>query len=370
MIKTLTTIALVLLCALSTSAQESPSASKDKGAETSPLQAQLVEVRKIWTPERPCMRTDLVRYRRLWFCRFQNSNPSVGETQISIIYSKDGRSWKSAALLSKAGLPCSRFTVKSNEHLMLFSTADSRDPKAKERSIGWSSQDGFDWTAYEPAIEGDSRLSRMAWHEDRWFGVAGGRKTRRGTTSLVTTTDGKRFKTHVSDFPAGLYYEASIVFSQQDTAFCLLSMLQTPEQIRPHGRVGSAVSPYRKWSWKQLDEWLVDPNMIALPDDRLVVAGRKYDPSTSLAFPKLSQITLWSLEPVTGTLTEMLSLRSGTELSTCGSPGLVWYDDHLWISYNSSHELDNSKSRTLIYLAKVKLTENGGTENGKRRSNR
>ncbi len=370
MIKTLSTIALVLLYALSTSAQESPSASKDEGAETSLLQAQLVEVHKIWTPDRHCMRTDLVRYRGQWFCGFQDSNHLVGKKQISIIHSKDGRSWKSAAELSKTGLPCSRFTVKSNEHLMLFSAADSGDPKAKDRSIGWSSQDGFDWTAYEPAIEGDSRLGRMAWHEDRWFGVAGGYKTRRGTSSLVTTTDSKTFKTHVSDFPTGLYYEASIVFSQADTAYCLLSKWQTAEQIKPHAQIGSAVPPYHKWSWKQLDEWLVDPNMIALPDNRLVVAGRKYDPSTSLAFPKLSQITLWSLEPVSGKLTEMLSIRSGTDLFTCGSPGLVWYDDHLWISYNSSHELDNSKSRTLIYFAKVKLTETGGTDNRKRRTNR
>ncbi len=370
MIKTLTTIALVLLCALSTSAQESPSASKDEGTETSLFQAQLVEVHKIWTPDRHCMSTDLVRYRGQWFCRFQNRNPSLGETQISIIHSKDGRSWKSAAMLSKAGFPSSRFTVKSNEHLMLFSAVRSGDPKAKDRSIGWSSQDGFDWTAYEPTIEGDFRLSRMAWHEDRWFGVAEGHKTRRSTTSLVTTTDGKTFKTHVPDFPTGLFYEPSIVFSQRDTAFCLLSMWRNAEQIKPHAQVGSAVSPYRKWSWKQLDEWLVDPNMIVLPDNRLVVAGRKYDPSTSLAFRKLSQITLWSLEPVSGKLTEMLSLRSGSDLFTCGSPGLVWYDDHLWISYNSSHELNSSKSRTLIYLAKVKLTETGGTDNRKRRTNR
>lgn len=366
-IKTLTAIALVFVWTLSTSAQEFASVSKSEGAETTLLKAQLVQVHTIWTPDTHCMRTDLVRYRDQWFCRFQDSNHLVGEKQISIIHSKDGLSWKSAAILSKAGLPCSRFTVKSNEHLMLFSSADSGDPNAKYRSIGWSSQDGFDWTAYEPAIEGDSLLSRMAWHADRWFGVAHGYKTRRGTSSLVTTKDGKTFETHVSDCPTGSYYEASIVFSQQGTAFCLLSMSRTVEQIKPHAQVGSAVSPYREWSWKQLDDWLVDPNMIALPDGRLVVAGRKYDPSTSLAFPMLSQITLWSLEPVSGKLTELLSLRSGTDLFTCGSPGLVWYDDHLWISYNSSHELDNSRSRTLIYLAKVKLTEAGGTDSRKRR---
>lgn len=138
MIKTLTTIGLVLLYALSSGAHEPPTASKEDGV----LKAELVEVHKIWAPDSHCMRTDLVRYRGQWFCRFQNSNPTGGETRVSIIHSKDGRSWKSAALLSKAGLPSSRFSVKSNEHLNKFSHAAESarlgPPTATGRGNNWT----------------------------------------------------------------------------------------------------------------------------------------------------------------------------------------------------------------------------------------
>jgi hypothetical protein len=47
-----------------------------------------------------------------------------------------------------------------------------------------------------------------------------------------------------------------------------------------------------------------------------------------------------SLQPI-------LQLPSGGDTSY---PGLVWQDDHLWVSYYSSHE-----GKAKIYLAKVRL---------------
>lgn len=81
--------------------------------------------------------------------------------------------------------------------------------------------------------------------------------------------------------------------------------------------------------------------------------GRKKDHTT---FPDLSPITLWSLDPESAKLTELLALPSGTNLFTCGSPGLAWHDGHARISYNSSHELNHSTSETVIYLAKIRIT--------------
>ena len=79
------------------------------------------------------------------------------------------------------------------------------------------------------------------------------------------------------------------------------------------------------------------PNFICLPDGSLWAAGRRYGevPTTVLA-----RMTRHSYEPA-------LILPSGGD---CSYPGLVWYDDLLWISYYSSHE-----GKTSIYLAKVKF---------------
>ena len=48
-----------------------------------------------------------------------------------------------------------------------------------------------------------------------------------------------------------------------------------------------------------------------------------------------------------GQLTELLKLPSGGD---CSYPGLVFYQNELWVSYYSSHE-----GKTAIYLARVAL---------------
>ena len=81
------------------------------------------------------------------------------------------------------------------------------------------------------------------------------------------------------------------------------------------------------------------PDMIELPDGRLLAATRLYDKPVRTALS-------W-LDPKAGTLKEFLALPSGGDTSY---PGLVWHDDVLWVSYYASHE-----GKTSIYLARVKL---------------
>ena len=40
-----------------------------------------------------------------------------------------------------------------------------------------------------------------------------------------------------------------------------------------------------------------------------------------------------------------------------GWPGMVWYDEHLWISYHSGHEAQETGAKACVYLAKVKLPD-------------
>ena len=239
---------------------------------------------------------------------------------------------------------------------MLHSATDEGDVTAKHRPLGWSSRDGINWTETKPDIADDRLLSRMVWQQDEWLGLCQDSRTQVvGRMSLVSSSDGRTFKELVPEVLTGNgYYGPSIVFTKKDGGFCLAAHSQTPDEPRRFTVLGSAEPPYRKWKWKELEMVLVGPTMIQLPDGRLLVAGRKTDHTT---FPDLSQITLWSLNPESAKFTELLVLRSGTDLFTCGSPGLAWHDGHVWISYNSSHELNHSKSDTVIYLAKVRITE-------------
>src|SRR5262249_17978335 len=81
------------------------------------------------------------------------------------------------------------------------------------------------------------------------------------------------------------------------------------------------------------------PNLIRLPDGRLIAVVRLYTPKARTA--------VCSLDPETGKLAELLTLPSGGDTSYAG---LAWHDDLLWISYYSSHE-----GKTSIYLARVRF---------------
>ena len=103
--------------------------------------------------------------------------------------------------------------------------------------------------------------------------------------------------------------------------------------------LGTAHPPYTEWSWRDLGVPIGGPQLIKLPDGRLVAGVRLYD-------KKVRTALVW-IHPEKGTLQAFLDLPSGGDTSY---PGLVWHEGLLWVSYYSSHE-----GKTSIYLAKVKL---------------
>lgn len=356
MIRLLTLNALIFVCVVGTFGQE-PLPSLEAGrASSTPVNASLVELKRIWTPDSPCMSTDIVRYGDQWFCRFQDRFDMAGEKKISIIRSTDGQVWNLAAELSDADLPCSRFSVKPDEQLMLFSAIELNESAAKYQPTGWASRDGIAWKKFAPAIEDDLLLNQMVWHEDKWWGASSGYGAHFGRMSLLTTLNGRTFDRHVTDFSPGNGYDPSFVFTNAGLAFCVVPRTRAIESLEPFSFFGSAEAPFREWTWKRLDACLVGPTMLELPSGGLLIAGRQYYASRSLVDQQLSQVTIWLVDVKSGKLAELLSLPSGTNLFTCGSPGFAWYDDHVWISYNSSHELNHSKSETIIYFAKVRIT--------------
>ena len=97
------------------------------------------------------------------------------------------------------------------------------------------------------------------------------------------------------------------------------------------------------------------PHMIRLPDGRLIASGREHvaakNPATGQVV-RATRTSLWQVDLDAGRLTKILELPSGGDTSY---PGLVWHDGHLWISYYSGHEGDDSHAKTAIYLAKVAI---------------
>jgi hypothetical protein len=136
----------------------------------------------------------------------------------------------------------------------------------------------------------------------------------------------------LEDFPN----EATLAFQGDGTALCLLRR----DFGAATAMLGRSQPGYTRWDWNDLGVRIGGPNMLVLPDGRIVAAVRRYgkQPWTSLNW----------LDPAHCTLDEFLALPSGGDTSYAG---LRWHEGTLWVSYYSSHE-----QRTSIYLAKIKLS--------------
>src|SRR5690606_7171285 len=103
--------------------------------------------------------------------------------------------------------------------------------------------------------------------------------------------------THVEDLDVESTYpnESVIVFAPDGTASCLLRC-SGPAQF------GTAQPPYKDWSWQVMNAPVGGPEMVRLPDGRLLGGGRLYDGR--------QRTSLFWIDPETAELTEALTLPS------------------------------------------------------------
>ena len=305
--------------------------------------ATLVDQRLIWNEAPHNAFTNLIRYKDEWFCVFREGQGHVSpDGALRVIVSKDGEEWESAARITSdtADLRDAQICVTPEGKLMLSGAAALHDKSiAHHRTMAYFSDDGRTWTDGVQIGEDDLWLWRVSWHGDSAYGIGytTGDKWPHRFTRLYKSDDGINFDIHVDKLRDEEYSnESCIVFTEDDTAYCLLRRDQKAP-LETNGLLGTSKPPYKDWSWQDLGAKIGGPCMIQLPNGRFVAAVRLYDNKTRTGL-------CW-VDPDEGTLTEFLSLPSGGDTSY---PGMVWHDDILWVSYYSSHE-----GKTSIYLAKV-----------------
>ena len=320
---------------------------------------QLIEVRKIWGEAPHSAFTDLLRFQGRWFCAFREGEDHVSvDGALRVISSDDGVAWVSEALIrldleSLSSLrpkvmpagPCihlrdPKISIAPDGRLMLNSAVAYND-RHDLQSLAWFSEDGTTWGPAVPIGEHQYWLWRVAWHDGVAYAV--GRISDKRVPRLYRSTDGANFAALVKDedfFPrVPGPSEATLRFQADGTALCLLRLNLMPGCTDDHARIGIARPPYTGWEWKSLATNIGGPNMIELPDGRIVATGRIWTTE--------AQTVLCWIDPMAGTLTEALVLPSGGDTSY---PGMVLHDGVLWVSYYSSHE-----GKTSIYLAKVAI---------------
>ncbi|WP_442505642.1 sialidase family protein [Novipirellula sp. SH528] len=331
-------LAFLIIPALANAADDSFSADAVAANHGKPV---LVDVQRIWDAAPHNAFTDLVRFKDRWYCVFrEGSGHKSPDGALRVLTSTDAVHWESAALVTSddSDLRDAKITVTPDDRLMLAGAEAIETPSGRHhQSLVWFSDDGTTWTAKQKVGTLDNWLWRISWHKGHAYGFGYGTGTKQRNLSLFRSNDGNHFETLIEKVDvAGTYpNESSVIFLPDDTAYCLLRQDGTPNTAN----LGTSRPPYTEWDWKSLDIRIGGPDMIRLPDGRILATVRLYD--------KKVRTSLCWLDANAGQLTEALALPSGGDTSYAG---MVWHDDHLWVSYYSSHE-----GKTSIYLAKIRL---------------
>lgn len=283
--------------------------------------------------------TSLVRFDDQFFCSWREGSAHASDDGVfRVARSADGTNWISAALISIAGMDLRdpKLSVMPDGRLMLY--GPEKDPLGGTpwfHNLAWFSVDGTNWTGPVSIGEDEVWLWKLAWHGNTAYGV-GYHVYDPWGIRLYTSTDATNWTTHVDKlYDGGGADESSIVFMPDDTAHCIVR-----RDLPPYtALLGTSSPPYKDWTWQDLGHRIGGPEMIRFPDNRLLASGRMY-PS--------GQVALWWIDPDGGVMTEALVLPSWGDGSY---PGMVWYNDRLWISYYSSHI-----TNTRVYIAEVVYT--------------
>ncbi len=303
---------------------------------------QLISAKRIWDKAPHNAFTDLIRYDGHWLCVFREGSAHVSpDGSLRVIKSDDGESWTAISLVTHPteDLRDAKISVTPDGNLLLNGAGMIADAKIRYHSMSWLSKDGGKtWDQGRRIGDPGYWMWRVQWQKGKAYSMGYSTERDRNTRSvrLYRSNDGLSFETLVPkvNLPNGAGEDA-VTFQKDGTALCVFRY----EAGNKMARLGRSKPPYTEWTWQKLNLRIGGPNMITLPDGRIVVVSRlvKGGARTSLSW----------LDPEKTTLTEFLKLPSGGDTSY---PGLVWHDGMLWISYYSSHE-----KKTAVYLAKVKF---------------
>jgi len=315
-------------------------------------QAEVVSVQKIWDKGGHNAFTELIRFKNLFFVCFREAEAHVGgDGVVRIMISSTGQNWVDYASVAEKGVdlrdPKLEITPDGKRlYLTCGGSVYGGTKELKGRRPRYSTSiDGKIWTPPQKLLAEGDWLWRVTVNpvDKKFYGVSyntypttGGPKPEpEWSLKSYTSIDGSVWQLSSLMQVTGQPNETTLRFLKDGSAMALVRR----EGGDKKGMIGTAAAPYREWKWTPLATVVQGQNFIELPDGRLI-AGSRGVGKTPGAHMILSKMTATSLEPI-------LELPSGSD---CSYPGLLWHEDHLWVSYYSSHE-----GKSSIYIAKVKL---------------
>ncbi|MBQ0015626.1 MAG: exo-alpha-sialidase [Bacteroidales bacterium] len=314
-----------------------------------------IEVQRIWSNGEYCSFTSFAKYKGKYFVSFRESNshqilkPEDQNGKARIIYSEDGREWKSSALIAKEGydLRDPKISIMPDGRMMLIMGGCVYKNCKREAVETWVcfSDDGEHFSELQPVVfpdevaHGNEFLWRITWHDGVGYGVSYG-----SFFSLIKTTDGIHYElvSHIN--MPGFPNESTIRFLSDGT----MAMMVRRENDSKNGAFGLSKPPYVQWKWNDMDVRLGGPDFMLTSDSTMIVASRSmYSTEKTMLFSGDTR----------GKIEEVCILPSGGDDNSY--TGMLVEGDQLWVTYYSKHE----GPKASIYLAKVplKLFQSGVT---------
>ncbi|MFO0924202.1 MAG: hypothetical protein U0905_17130 [Pirellulales bacterium] len=317
------------------------------------MKGQLVRTSIVWN-EAPINRdTDIVRWKNAWYvvcCELQEE--FFSKAKLRILSSRDGDRWESVGELDR---PWPKASYRYDPVFSVDSSGRLHVTALGIRSKSWWTDDGREWFESSEEILKDHEFSKGIWKNDAQIRYSHGSYD--GNSSTV------RFISNSSDTKSNVLYENTFDFIPDDAAmvadgdrlYCMMSRqannpipknLMLGRQFQ-NGWIGISDKPYEAWHWRPLELPICVPNLIRLPDGRMIAA-------VGLSHKK-DIITLCQFDPVKGALSEFLEIPTATENLIQASyhrqiAGLAYDSDYLWITYHATYE-----GKLAVHLAKVKL---------------
>jgi autotransporter-associated beta strand protein len=309
-------------------------------------------VEDVWSDGTYNAFTDLTRFDGNWYLVFRTASqhgiPPVGQAggDIRVLESTNGQTWTTAAVLSGSGdLRDPKISVTPSNQLMINSGDFPQSGTQPVQSVAWFSSNGTNWGNETPVGDDDYWLWRVVWYNGVGYGISYGATTgplAQITTRLSTTTNGVNYTTTVPQLNSTGQFanESGLTFLPNGTA-----VVVTRRDGEATDSVGIATGNYTNWTFTSSNIKVESPDLLTLPDGRIVCAGRFYASTT----PDIMYTGLGWVDPTTGTITPFLTLPNSYAADT-GYPGVYWYNNQLWVSYYSIFT-----GSTKIYVGQVTI---------------
>lgn len=304
--------------------------------------ATIVSDKLVWDASPTNSFTDLTSFDgKLYMCFREASTHLVpaaglpGGTIRVLESSNNGATWTSAATFSMGinnDLRDPKLTVTPQGQLMLMSCDIPNQTQADRQSYTWFSSNGTTWGTANPVGLVDQWYWRDVWKGSTNYVISYGSD---GFTRLNTSMDGKTYQQ--LDDPLNNQSgtsEAGLIFEPNGDAVAIV-------RTATSSLIGTSFGNYTSWTWTDTGLFVGGPDMIQLPDGRIIVAARFTDTGAE-------QTELAWLNPTAGSLMPFLTLPSGGDT---GYPGMVYQNGDLLVSYYSEEQLGKDS----VYFATVAI---------------